>query len=63
MKQSWRAALLASALAMPIGVSGASANDKLVELSKSNENWVMTGRNYHANNYSPNTQINADNVK
>lgn len=41
----------------------ASANDKLVELSKSNENWVMPGKNYSSQNYSPNKQINIDNVK
>jgi methanol dehydrogenase (cytochrome c) subunit 1 len=43
--------------------SSAAANDKLNELSKSNENWVMPGKNYSSQNYSPNTQINADNVK
>jgi methanol dehydrogenase (cytochrome c) subunit 1 len=43
--------------------SSAAANDKLNELSKSNENWVMPGKNYSSQNYSPNTQINTDNVK
>jgi methanol dehydrogenase (cytochrome c) subunit 1 len=44
-------------------VASASANDKLIELSKSDENWVMTGKNYDSNNYSPMKQINKDNVK
>lgn len=39
------------------------ANDKLVELAKNPENWVMTGRDYKAQNYSTMTQINKDNVK
>ncbi len=39
------------------------ANDKLVELAKSPENWVMTGRDYKAQNYSTMTQINKENVK
>ena len=65
MRKSWRTSLLVSAslTAMALGVSFAAANDKLVELSKSNENWIMTGKSYQANNYSPNTQINTENVK
>ena len=43
--------------------SYAQANDKLVDMSKSNENWVMPGRDYDSDNYSPMTQINAKNVK
>ncbi len=35
--------------------SSAAANDKLNELSKSNENWVMPGKNYSSQNYSPDT--------
>ncbi len=46
-----------------LGATSANANDTLVELSKSNENWVTTGRDYSATNYSPMTQINKDNVK
>ncbi len=53
----------ASCAALALGATAALSNDKLVELSKSNENWIMTGKNYSANNYSPNTQINAENVK
>ncbi|WP_296580941.1 methanol/ethanol family PQQ-dependent dehydrogenase [Xanthobacter sp.] len=43
--------------------SQAHANDKLVELAKSDDNWPMTGKNYDANNYSPQKQINKANVK
>ncbi len=43
--------------------SSAAANDKLNELSKSNDNWVMPGKNYSSQNYSPNKQINTENVK
>jgi len=52
------AAALQFAIAAP-----ASANQKLVELSKSNENWIMPGRDYSSQNYSPMTQINVENVK
>uniref|UniRef100_UPI003342CDFE methanol/ethanol family PQQ-dependent dehydrogenase n=1 Tax=Castellaniella defragrans TaxID=75697 RepID=UPI003342CDFE len=41
----------------------AYANSTLVELSKSDENWVLPGKDYNANNFSPLTQINTDNVK
>ncbi|MDI4655286.1 methanol/ethanol family PQQ-dependent dehydrogenase [Xanthobacter autotrophicus] len=41
----------------------ANANDKLVEIAKSDENWPMTGKNYDANNFSPQKQINKQNVK
>jgi methanol dehydrogenase (cytochrome c) subunit 1 len=44
-------------------VLSASANDKLVELAKNPENWVMTGRDYNAQNYSELTKINKENVK
>lgn len=65
MRKSWRTSLLVSAslTALALGVSGVTANDKLVELSKSDQNWIMTGKSYQADNYSPNTQINAENVK
>ncbi|MDR4307160.1 methanol/ethanol family PQQ-dependent dehydrogenase [Chelatococcus sambhunathii] len=53
--------------AAAIGVTGAVlpafANDKLQELSQSEENWPMTGKTYKAQNYSKATQINAENVK
>ena len=39
-------ALAMLALAPAALSSGAYANDKLVELSKSDDNWVMPGKNY-----------------
>ena len=65
MKAHLKSGLLATAsCAALVGfVAGASANDKLIELSKSDDNWVMTGKNYDSNNYSPLKQINKDNVK
>ncbi len=56
----------ASCVALTVAMGSASssfANDKLNELSKSNENWIMPGKNYSSQNYSPNTQINTENVK
>lgn len=44
------------------GASVASANDLLVELSERNDHWVMPGKNYDANNYSPLDAINRENV-
>lgn len=41
----------------------AAANDQLVELAKDPANWVMTGRDYNAQNYSEMTEINKENVK
>jgi len=56
--------LLAVLAVAPIGLSvPAGANDELDRLSKSEENWVMPGKNYHSNNYSTLTQVTADNVK
>ncbi|MCK0197959.1 methanol/ethanol family PQQ-dependent dehydrogenase [Ancylobacter sp. 6x-1] len=45
------------------GITPAAANDKLVELSKSTDNWPMTGKNYNANNYSEAKEITKENVK
>jgi methanol dehydrogenase (cytochrome c) subunit 1 len=56
------AAIFVTALQL-VGAGIAPANDKLDELSKSDENWVMPGKSYSSNNYSPMTQINADTVK
>ena len=54
-------AILATA---PIGLASlATANDKLVAQSKSDENWVMPGKNYDSNNFSDLKQINKSNVK
>jgi methanol dehydrogenase (cytochrome c) subunit 1 len=55
--------LIAAAAALQLSAPFAMANDKLIELSKSNENWVMPARTYDADNYSPDTQINTTNVK
>jgi len=65
LRTSVSAATLAAAAALGLAATAlpAHANDKLVELSKSNENWVMTGRTYSAQNYSPMTQISTENVK
>lgn len=58
------ASCMAMAVALQMGVaSSAQANEKLVELSKSKENWIMPGRNYDSNNYSEDDQINVGNVK
>ena len=66
MKQRITTSMLASASCMAVAAAlqfaiaaPASANQKLVELSKSNENWIMPGRDYSSQNYSPMTQINA----
>jgi len=45
------------------GSTMAMANDKLDQLSQSDENWIMPGKDYHSDNYSKLTQINTDNVK
>jgi methanol dehydrogenase (cytochrome c) subunit 1 len=58
------ASCVALTVTMQVGSASVSfANDKLNELSKSNENWIMPGKNYSSQNYSPNTQINTENVK
>lgn len=55
---------MSSILALGCMLAGtASANDRLVSLSQSDENWVMPGKNYASDNYSKMTQINRDNVK
>lgn len=45
------------------GASSAFANDKLIELSGNDENYVMPGKDYASDNYSKLTQINTQNVK
>jgi len=57
------ASIGAVVVALQFCAPSAGANDKLIELSKSNENWVMPGRNYDGDNYSPDNQINTGNVK
>ncbi|WAC26233.1 methanol/ethanol family PQQ-dependent dehydrogenase [Ancylobacter sp. SL191] len=66
LHSSVSALTVAAALAATVclGASApALANDKLVELSKSTDNWPMTGKNYDANNYSEANQITKQNVK
>lgn len=52
---------VSSALGLMSGT--AMANQKLVELQKSNENWVMQGKDFSGTHYSTATQINKKNVK
>ncbi|AHJ64736.1 methanol/ethanol family PQQ-dependent dehydrogenase [Granulibacter bethesdensis] len=56
-------ASLCAVLGVAAGATSAMAEDKLIELSKSNENWLMPGRTYEAQNYSPLKQITTKNVK
>jgi len=55
------AALMTTAVVT--GSSLAYANDKLDQLSQSDENWIMPGKDYQSDNYSKLTQINTSNVK
>jgi methanol dehydrogenase (cytochrome c) subunit 1 len=61
----WGPSMLAVTLAAAVGLSAGPAlsNDKLVELAKDSANWVMTGRDYNAQNYSPMTEIDKETVK
>ncbi|WGF90381.1 methanol/ethanol family PQQ-dependent dehydrogenase [Marinivivus vitaminiproducens] len=52
-----------AALAPMSTSSSAVANERLVEMSQANTNWVMPGKNYNSNNFSEMDQINAENVK
>lgn len=65
LRTSVSAFTLVATAAVGMAASGlpAFANDKLVELSKSDANWPMTGKNYSAQNYSPAKQITTENVK
>jgi methanol dehydrogenase (cytochrome c) subunit 1 len=55
------AALLATG---SLGGAGlANANDRLDQMSQSDENWVMPGKDYKSDNYSKANQINTENVK
>ncbi|WP_372394051.1 methanol/ethanol family PQQ-dependent dehydrogenase [Azospirillum sp. HJ39] len=44
-------------------IAPALANQTLVQLSESDQNWVMPGKNYNSDNFSKLGQINSDNVK
>ncbi|MGH8504208.1 MAG: methanol/ethanol family PQQ-dependent dehydrogenase [Gammaproteobacteria bacterium] len=52
----------ALSLATTLVVPNASGNDKLIELAKSNENWVSQCKNYSCDHYSEMTEINTKNV-
>jgi len=58
-----RLTLLFAVFALCFTHLSAYANQRLAELSKSNENWVLPGKSYNADNYSPMDQINTGNVK
>jgi methanol dehydrogenase (cytochrome c) subunit 1 len=45
------------------GAGLANANDRLDQMSQSDENWVMPGKDYKSDNYSKANQINTENVK
>ncbi|SEA96517.1 methanol/ethanol family PQQ-dependent dehydrogenase [Rubrimonas cliftonensis] len=56
----------ASVIALIVGLTAAasvSANDRLVEMADDPTNWVMTGGDYNAGNYSKMDQIAKDNVR
>lgn len=57
------AALATVLISGPFATMPAIANEKLIELAKDPANWVMTGRDYNAQNYSEMTEINKDTVK
>lgn len=57
------AALATVLISGPFASMPAIANEKLIELAKDPANWVMTGRDYNAQNYSEMTEINKDTVK
>lgn len=45
------------------GVQPSVANDRLVELSQNEQNWVMPGKNYSQDHYSKLDQVNKSNVR
>ena len=60
--QSSGLAITAMLATSVLAMSPAAANEKLVELAEDPANWVMTGRDYDAQNYSELTEINKENV-
>ena len=63
-KLLYSASALALASALVVVANGpVRANDKLVELAKDPANWVMTGRDYDAGNFSRLSEIDKENVK
>lgn len=63
MSRASTVALASVMIGGPFAAAPALANDKLVELAKDPANWVMTGRDYNAQNYSEMTEINKETVK
>jgi lanthanide-dependent methanol dehydrogenase len=55
-------AIVGSALALGVAAT-ASAQDQLVDMTKDPNQWVMAGRTYDLQRFSPLTQITAANVK
>src|SRR3984957_5298358 len=49
--------------ALALGAASASAQDQLGDMTKDPNQWVMAGRTYDLQRYSPLTQITATNVK
>lgn len=67
MSKQPRSRVSALAIAVATGATmfaaaPASANDRLVEMAEDPSNWIMTGRDYNAQNYSEMTDINKENV-
>ncbi len=60
---SLRASASALAVALAFAAAPAQANEALVELAKNTDNWVMTGRDYDAANYSVLTEVNKETVR
>ncbi|MGN0933649.1 methanol/ethanol family PQQ-dependent dehydrogenase [Falsigemmobacter intermedius] len=63
LSRTSRLVLAGMLMGAPLTAVPALANDKLVELAKDPANWVMTGRDYNAQNYSTMTEINKETVK
>ncbi|MFC0278285.1 methanol/ethanol family PQQ-dependent dehydrogenase [Falsigemmobacter intermedius] len=63
LSRTSRLVLAGMLMGAPLMAVPALANDKLVELAKDPANWVMTGRDYNAQNYSTMTEINKETVK
>lgn len=55
-------AAIAGITVLSLAASAAFANEDLVRLSQSDENWVMQCKDYPGTHYSKMTDVNADNV-
>src|SRR5690606_21968294 len=63
LSRTSRLVLAGMLMGAPLMAVPALAHDQLVEPAKDPANWVMTGRDYNAQNYSTMTQINKETVK